>query len=197
MNSSGRVIGLILIAAGIVVGVIIGVWLVSGVNEGTLRGSGAVFGLFFAILILVAPLVGGGIYFLTRGRAEEKANARARGQRRLLDMVMTRGQLSILDVAAELGETRDQIEGDLYDLVGLGLFTGYVDWNKGILRSIEYSQLQGRQTCPNCGGQLELAGKGLIKCPYCGAEIFLGPGGPIEVAPPPPQQAVSAGGGTR
>ncbi len=28
-------------------------------------------------------------------------------------------------------------------------------------------------TCPNCGGQLELGGKGIIKCPYCGAEIFL------------------------
>ena len=29
------------------------------------------------------------------------------------------------------------------------------------------------QPCPNCGGQLELGGKGIIKCPYCGAEIFL------------------------
>ena len=28
-------------------------------------------------------------------------------------------------------------------------------------------------TCPNCGGALELAGKGLIRCPYCGAEIFI------------------------
>jgi DNA-directed RNA polymerase subunit RPC12/RpoP len=197
VSSSGRVIGLILLIAGIVVGAVVAVWLTAGLSEGTLRGSGAVFGLLFALIVLVAPLVGGGIYFLTRGRAEEKATARARGQRRLLDMLMTRGQLSIIDVAAELGETREQIEGDLYDLVGLGLFTGYVDWNKGILRSIEYSQLQGRQTCPNCGGQLELAGKGLIKCPYCGAEIFLGPEGPIEVAPPPPRRAVSAGGGPR
>jgi DNA-directed RNA polymerase subunit RPC12/RpoP len=197
MSSSGRVIGWILIAAGLVIGAVIALWLFTGMGEGTLRGSGAVFGLLFAILVLVAPLVGGGIYFLTRGRAEERANDRAHGQRRLLDMVMTRGQLSILDVAAETGETREQIEGDLYDLVGMGLFTGFVDWRKGILHSIEASQLQGRQTCPNCGGQLELAGKGLIKCPYCGAEIFLGPGGPIEVAPPPPSQAISAGGGTR
>ena len=197
MSSSGRAIGVILVAAGIIVGAAVAVWLAIGLSEGTLRGSGAAFGALFAIMVVVAPLVGGGVYFLTRGRAEEKANARARGQRRLLDMVTTRGQLSIIDVAAELGETREQIEGDLYDLVGLGLFTGYVDWSKGILKSMEYSQLQGRQTCPNCGGQLELAGKGLIKCPYCGAEIFLGPEGPIEVAPPPAQRAVSAGGGTR
>jgi hypothetical protein len=196
MSSSGRVIGIILIAAGIVLGAVIALWLTSGMSEGTLRGSGAIFGLFFALLVLVAPLVGGGIFFLTRGRAEEQANRRARAQRRLLDMVTTRGQLSIIDIAQELGLTRSEIEGDLYDLVGLGLFTGYVDWNKGVLHSVEAAQLQGRQTCPNCGGELELAGKGLIKCPYCGAEIFLGPGGARELQPAR-ADAISAGGEAR
>ena len=27
--------------------------------------------------------------------------------------------------------------------------------------------------CPNCAGELELAGKGVIQCPFCGAEVFL------------------------
>ena len=27
--------------------------------------------------------------------------------------------------------------------------------------------------CPNCGGKLELAGKGIVTCPYCGVQIFL------------------------
>lgn len=195
MSASGRVIGWILIAAGLVLGAIIGIWLLSGLNEGTLRGSGAIFGLLFAVLVLVAPLVGGGIFFLTRGRAEEAATARARAQRRLLDMVTTRGQLSILDVAAELGMTRSEIESDLYDLVGMGLFTGFVDWRKGILHSIEAVRLQGEHNCPNCGGELELAGKGLIKCPYCGAEIFLGPDGALEAGSR--EQAISAGGRSR
>lgn len=193
MSGSGRVIGLVLIAVGIVVAAAIALWLQSGMSEGSLRGSGAVFGALFGFLIVVAPLVGGGIFFLTKGRAEEQATAKARGQRRLMDMVTTRGKISILDIAAELGMNRSQIESELYDLVGMGLFTGYVDWNKGTLLSIEASRLQGAQHCPNCGGVLELAGKGLIKCPYCGAEIFLGPGGPVEIGAPP-MQSVSTGG---
>ena len=109
---------------------------------------------------------------------------------------LTRGQLSIVDVALELGRTREQIESDLYDLVGLGLFTGYVDWRKGVLHSVEAAQLETRTTCPNCGGELVLAGKGLIKCPYCGAEIFLGPEGARELEPVG-ADAISAGGSTR
>src|SRR3712207_9585791 len=64
------------------------------------------------------------------------------------------------------------------------------------LHSVEAAQLQGRQTCPNCGGELELAGKGLIKCPYCGAEIFLGPDGVRELQPAR-ANALPAGGEAR
>jgi DNA-directed RNA polymerase subunit RPC12/RpoP len=194
MPSSGRLIGSILIVAGLALGAAIAIWLSAGMREGTLQGSGALFGVLFALLVLVLPLVGFGVFFLTRGRAEDRAYAEVRQQRKLLDMVTTRGEVTIPDVALELGMTRTQIESDLYDLVGKGLFTGYVDWRKGVLHSVEAAQLEGRHTCPNCGGELVLAGKGLIKCPYCGAEIFLGPGGPQAVSATA-AKAVSARGG--
>jgi ribosomal protein S27AE len=173
MAASGRVVGALLLIAGIVIGVGLVAWLGFGVQEGNLEGSGAVLGLILGFGVLVLPLVGGGIYFLLRGRAEARELKEVEEQRRLLDIVATRGQVAIPDLVLELKSTREAVQNDLYELVGRGLFSGYVDWRKGTLYSVEASQLQGRRTCPNCGGEVELAGKGLVKCPYCGAEIFL------------------------
>jgi hypothetical protein len=173
MAASGRLVGSILIGAGLFLGVVIPLWLYLGTEEGTLEGSGAVFGLALFYGILVIPLLGGGLYFVRRGQAEAKELSRVQEQRKLLGIIGTRGQIAIPDLVLEMNTTRDRVQNDLYELVNRGLFSGYVDWSKGMLYSVEASRLQGQQTCPNCGGALELAGKGLVKCPYCGAEIFL------------------------
>jgi len=173
MSSSGKLVGLGMIAAGAILGIAGSAWLLSGISEDRLERSGAIFGLILLLGVVVIPLVAGGVFFTRKGSIEEKQMVKINQQRQLLNIVQTRGQVSISDLVLEMKSTRDEVEKDLNELVGRGLFSGYVDWNKGMLYSIDASKLQGTQFCPNCGGKLELAGKGVVTCPYCGAQIFL------------------------
>lgn len=173
MSSSGKTVGYILIGVGAALGLAVGVWLLTAISDGSTGRSGAALGLVLLLVFIVLPLVGGGIFILSKANQEERELVHVRRQRELLSVVSTRGQVAISDLVLELKSTVDQVKRDLHDVVGRGLFSGYVDWDKGMLYSVEAGKLNGRQTCPNCGGQVELAGKGLIKCPYCGAEIFL------------------------
>lgn len=173
MHSRGKTVGLVLMVAGLVLAIGMGSWLGFGVKENKLEASGAAFGGVIFAGVLILPLLGAGAYLFKKGADEERDLSRVREQRKLLDMVKTRGKVAISDLVLETNANTDKIKSDIYDLVGRGLFTGYVDWDGGMLYSVEASALKGQTTCPNCGGQLELAGKGIIKCPYCGSEIFL------------------------
>ena len=172
MRSSGRLFGTILLLAGLVVGLGITAWLVQNTREDALTGSAAIFGAVLLLGLISLPMLAGGVILLRKGSDEAKEIAVVERQRKLLGVISTHGKVSIADAVLELGSTRDQVESDLHDLVSRGLFSGYVDVSTGTLYSVEASKLQGSKTCPNCGGELDLAGKGIIKCLYCGAEIF-------------------------
>ena len=90
-----------------------------------------------------------------------------------MNIVLTRGQVSISDLVLELGATTDQVKAWIYDLVGKGLFSGYVNWNDGVLYSRQAGEMRASRKCPNCGGEQAFAGKGVITCPYCGSDLFL------------------------
>jgi hypothetical protein len=169
MAKNSGVIGVVLIAAGILV--FLGGSIVSVIStSGEIGGS--VLGVVLSLLVAI-PLVGGGIFMLIRGRSEAARQVGATRQRRILDMIKSRGQVAISDLVLDLNANSEQVRNDIHQLVGMGLLTGYVNWDKGMLYSQEAAQLRDRDTCPNCGGQLTLGGKGVIVCPYCGTEIFL------------------------
>ncbi len=156
------------IAAFILVALVMGVF-----SQDGLSNSGAVLGFALFTLVLVLPLAGAGIFFMRKGGAEEAELADVRQERKLLSMVKTQGQVEISDAVFELNSTRDKVHEMLYALVGKGLFSGYINWDEGTLYSEQASQLKELTACRNCGGQLDLAGKGVIKCPFCGTEYFL------------------------
>jgi membrane protein implicated in regulation of membrane protease activity len=172
LSQSGRLIGIILIIVGFFIclgGSAVSFFSTRGVETGATGGF--VLGVVLSIFIAI-PLAGAGVYLNVRGQAEEKEMAEARRQRKILDMVQARGQVKISDLVFEFKSNRDQIRDDIYRLVGMGLFTGYINWDEGVLYSKEASQLTGNK-CPNCGGEQEFAGKGVITCKYCGADVFL------------------------
>lgn len=173
MNSRGKLVGIILVVAGLALSIAIGLWLYFGYQEEKLEASGAVFGGALFAMVVALPLIGAGVYMIRKGGDEERDLTRVREQRRLLDMVKTQGQVQISDIVLELNATTERVKNDIYDLVGRGLFSGYVNWDEGKLYSVDASALRDQSNCPNCGGQLELGGKGIIRCPYCGSEIFI------------------------
>ena len=169
MNSN-RLIGIILIVVGLVVAVVAAAWLFT--NE-ALTGSARILGLGVALLVIVAPLVGGGVYLTTMGGKEAGQQQDAAQQRKLLNIVQSRGEIKLDDVVVEMQLPRDRIKDMLYSLVGLGVFSGYINWDKGVLYSSEASKLRDLKQCPNCGGEITLSGKGIAHCRFCGTEFFL------------------------
>jgi len=169
----GRTLGILLIIGGIVVGAIIIAMMTAFRNGGNLTADGMVLGIALGLLVLSLPQIGFGVFLLMRGQQEAVVAETAGQQRKLLGMVKARGQVNIADVALEMRVSRDQIQSMLYELVNMGLYSGYINWDEGTLYSSQASELRTLDRCKNCGGQLELAGKGVIRCPFCGTEYFL------------------------
>jgi len=173
MRNLGRTVGLILIIVGLAACLIVALWLGAGMAAGKYEDLAApILGLGLFFLVLVVPLVGGGVFLFIKGQQEERQLAEVEKERAVLNMVQTRGQVLVSDIALELNITLDRVQAYIHDLVGKGLFSGYINWDEGLLYSRDAAELRGN-SCPNCGGEVALAGKGIVRCPYCGSEVFL------------------------
>lgn len=170
MNS--RLIGIILSIAGLGVAVIAGLWIASQVSAGSLSSGGALVGAGIAF-VPVGLLVGFGVYLYQRGGVEAQVESTMQKQRQLLDILKSRGQVSVNDMALEMQVSVDAVKDMVHQLVGLQVFSGYVNWKDGTLYSAEASNLRELKQCKNCGGEITLAGKGVVVCRFCGTEYFL------------------------
>ncbi len=170
--SGTRFLGILLTVLGIGIAAIAGLWIASNLSEGTLEAGGALLSAFL-VFILVAGLLITGIYFFLRSRNEAQAQSAMETQRKLIDIVKSRGEVDVHQLAIELSTPVDRVKSLTHQLVGLGVFSGYVNWDSGTLYSADARALRELEKCKNCGGALKLVGKGVITCPYCGTEYFL------------------------
>ncbi len=171
MNNS-RLSGIILTVVGLGVALIAGLWIASQVAGETLTSGGALIGAGLAF-IPVALLIGFGLYLYIKGGQQAEEDSVMQKQRQLLDILKSRGQVAVADMALEMRVSADQVKDMVHQLVGLQVFSGYVNWDEGVLYSADARNLRELDKCKNCGGEIKLAGKGVVACKYCGTEYFL------------------------
>lgn len=170
--NTGRLIGVILIIIGLGAALLAGLYLAVQLSNQQISGGGAVLGAGLAF-IPIALLVSFGIYMFVQGGKEAVQESVMQKQRQLLDILKSRGQVSVSDMAIEMHVTPDAVKDMVHQLVGLQVFSGYANWKDGTLYSSEASQLRSLDKCKNCGGEIELVGKGIATCKFCGTEYFL------------------------
>jgi len=110
----------------------------------------------------------------------DKAGSRVFSQERLKQIqdklpgvITAHGQITLPDLAQELDVPLPLVRDWIYELVKTGKFTGYINWKEKVLYSAEVETLRDLKSCPQCGGDLSLIGKGVIHCQHCGGEIFI------------------------
>ena len=99
MPGHGRTIGIILIAIALVVLLASVVWLLA---EPTTGAGGKALGLLLVLLVFVLPLGGGGVYLLTKSQQESAEYAEIAKQKKILNMVLAQGKVTLSEVALEL-----------------------------------------------------------------------------------------------
>lgn len=169
----GKLLGILLLVGGALVGVVVLALMLVYRSEGNLSSGAATLGIALGFIVLVLPQWGVGGFLLWRGGQDAAVSGKIAQQRKLLDMVKSRGQIHIDDLVIELGSSRDAVHDMIYQLVGMGLFSGYINWDEGVLYSQQARELRELTHCQHCNGELQLAGKGVVRCPYCGTEYFL------------------------
>lgn len=167
--NQGRLLGIILLVIGFGIAVLAGLFLAA---SDSLSAGAAVLGAGLAFVV-VAPLMGFGLFFYTRGSQEVEQESTMQQQRQLLDILRSRGQMRVDDMALEMSIPVDAVHDLIYQLVGLQVFSGYVNWKEGMLYSADAAQLREMKQCQRCGGDIQLVGRGTVVCPYCGTEYFL------------------------
>ena len=168
MRGGARIVGLAIMA---ISAILFAGWIAAVATSGTTAG-GMALGLFLA-LVVCAPLLGIGFYLWRKGQQEESEFAQVAQEKQILNMILTQGQVTVQEIIVELQQPRESVEDMIRNLVGKQLFSGAINWEEGVLYSVDSQKLTDGRNCPNCGGEVELAGKGLIHCAWCGSEVFL------------------------
>jgi hypothetical protein len=169
---TAQALGLILIGIGIGIGAAFWVFLRTQQEAGELTPGGFGAGLIL-LSVIVLPIIGAGLYISVRGLVEGRRQKHREQLRRIAGVIQVRGRITLSELALEMGISMEELKKCLYELGAMGAFKGYADWQEGVLYCGEMAALVESRQCPRCGGQVDIAGRGVLTCKYCGTDIFI------------------------
>ncbi len=173
MTNAPKTVGILLLLSGVGWGLAVSAFVLAGRAAGKIDAPAAVLGVgIFAALPALAAVAAGAL-LVRAGLRQDRRLRQIALDRQVLERLAARGQLYLPELSAELGVGLDELRECVYRIAGENLLAGYINWAEQRLYSADAAALTQRSVCPNCGGRLELAGRGVIRCPYCGTEIFL------------------------
>lgn len=150
-----------------------GLWIAFNVSTGD-RGGTSAFLTGGILFIPVALLTAFGALLVVRSGKKQETMSGIHVQRQLLELVKGKGQVSVDKVASDLGTTSDAVVAMIHELVELRVFSGYMNWDKGILCSLPTKGLRTLERCETCSNMIRISDDDATKvCISCGTEYFL------------------------
>lgn len=104
--------------------------------------------------------------FWLRSDLDEKVEAAAK-------MVAARGRVHVRDLARHLKLRPAMVRRLVAHLAEHDGFTGWVDWDNGLVVSAAATSLREARQCPRCAGEMRVEGVGMVACFHCGCEVYL------------------------
>jgi hypothetical protein len=126
------------------------------------------------IFVLVAPTLLLGVYWVSKDVRPVTENQDEMDKTlALMDMLREKPKMSVQVLATKLDISTDDVVYRINDLVGLGLFTGYLSPSDGgRVALIEPAVLQATTRCAICGAPLAVE-RGMTACTSCQTAYFL------------------------
>ncbi len=171
--NSGRLLGIVLSVMGFTIAVAAGLYLAVRLSRSELDVTGVLVGAGLAF-IPVALLAGAGLYIYAQNarREEPEPESTMRQQRDLVDWLRSQGHISLDDAAQRLNVEVDAVRAIVRELIGLRVFSGYVDWQSGVLYQVETERLRAMHDCQTCGSPIDVPENGVVGCKGCQTEYF-------------------------
>ena len=95
-------------------------------------------------------------------------------RRKMVGIITAQGKIELETLANYLHLNRPLIKQWIYTQARRGQLHGFVDWAVGWVYSfpLDPGTNENFDRCPHCGGELDIAGKGVIECSHCKVEVF-------------------------